>query len=107
MHVAMQVVPSLYCCVRAWVAPTAPVDAQAVLHKWSFTGALEEGCAPVIRVGFNFLFFPSLLVALSKKLLCCTCLGWVRRRRRRRRVFCWAKDPLLQGMVGRRDAVSP
>jgi len=73
----------------------------------SFTGALEDGCAPVIRVGFNFLFFLHCSIALSKNLLCCTCLRWVTRGR----VFCWAKtvviafnkDPLLQGMVGRRD----
>lgn len=51
----MWVVPLLRCCVCAWVAPTAPVDTQAALHKRSFTGVLEEGCAPAIRFGFNFL----------------------------------------------------
>lgn len=55
MHVGMRVVPLLYCHVCAWVAP---VDAQAVLHKWSFMGALGEGCALAIRVDFNFLVFP-------------------------------------------------
>lgn len=57
MHVEMRVVPLLYCCVSAWVAPTAPVDVQEALHKRSFTGAVGEGCAQAIRVGFNFLFF--------------------------------------------------
>lgn len=57
MHVEMRVVPLLYCRASAWVAPPAPLDTQAVLHKQSFTGALEEGCAPAIRVSFNFLFF--------------------------------------------------
>lgn len=57
MHVGMRVVPLLYCHVCAWVAPTAPVNAWAVLHKWSFTGTLGEGCALAIRVSFNFLVF--------------------------------------------------